>query len=306
MKKLPLILILILLLTACEEKASDTDKPENIINPETVNEVTEGNKESEEINEENGAEEKEEDLTVDTPTLSLSEINALGNDSSGWGFVKKPGDFPEFTAGQIEMMGKYSCIYEGNKEEKCLYLTFDEGYENGYTASILDTLKEKGVKAAFFITGPYLDSNFDLIKRMLDEGHIVGNHTVRHPNMPSLGTAEKMQQEITELDMKLYETFGVHTKYFRPPEGSYSERSLAAANAAGYKNVLWSFAYRDWETDKQRGAEYAVESVVPYLHNGCVMLLHAVSKDNAEALGTIIDEARSQGYIFKSLDEFKF
>lgn len=305
MKKLPLILILILLLSACEDKAPYNDKPENITKPETVNEMTEDNKESEDINDES-REEIKEDMAGDTPTLSLEEINALPNDSYGWGFVKKPGAFPEFTSGQIEMMEKYSCIYEGNKEEKFLYLTFDEGYENGYTASILDTLKEKGVKAAFFITGPYLDTNFDLIKRMLDEGHIVGNHTVRHPNMPSLGTAEAMQQEIIELDMKLYETFGVHTKYFRPPEGAYSERSLAAANEAGYKNVLWSFAYRDWETDKQKGAEYAVQSVVPYFHNGCVLLLHAVSKDNAEALGTIIDEAQSQGYTFKSLDEFIF
>lgn len=303
MKKLTLILALLLLLTACKEQKHDAEDIAD--NPATEYSLKETEQEDTGVTlESENMEEKVPES--EPPTLSLSEINALGNDAYGWGFVKKPGAFPEFTAGQIDMMEKYSCIYEGNKEEKCLYLTFDEGYENGYTASILDTLKEKGVKAAFFITGPYLDTNFDLIKRMLDEGHIVGNHTVRHPNMPSLGTAEAMQQEITELDMKLYETFGVHTKYFRPPEGAYSERSLAAANAAGYKNVLWSFAYRDWETKNQKGAAHAVESVVPYLHNGCVMLLHAVSQDNAEALGTIIDEAKNQGYTFKSLDEFDF
>lgn len=249
---------------------------------------------------------EEEKSQINANILTDGEINALPNDSYGWGFKKNPGSYPEFTEGQREMMKEYECIYEGSKEEKVLYLTFDEGYENGYTASILDTLKEKNVQAAFFITGPYLDGNFDLIKRMLDEGHIVGNHTVKHPKIPTLETAEAMREEITSLDMKFYETFGSHMTYFRPPEGVYSARSLAAARSAGCINVLWSFAYRDWETNNQKGEQYAADSVIPYLANGSVLLLHAVSSDNAKALGTIIDTAREQGFEFKSLEEFVF
>ena len=240
------------------------------------------------------------------PEIPADTINSLPNDNNGWGFVKKKGTFPEFTKGQMDMMAKYGCIYAGNKSEKVLYLTFDEGYENGYTGAILDTLKEKGVPATFFITGPYLEKNSDLISRMVAEGHIVGNHTVNHPNMPSKGTKEAMQEEILNLDRRFFELYGRHMTYFRPPEGAYSERSLAATNELGYKTVLWSFAYKDWETDNQKGADYAYESVVPYLHNGCVILLHAVSKDNTEALGRIIDAARAEGYVFKSLDEYKY
>ncbi len=238
--------------------------------------------------------------------MPASDIDSLPNDNNGWGFVKKKNAFPEFTKGQRDMMAKYNCIYEGNANEKNLYLTFDEGYENGFTAQILDTLKEKGVPATFFITGPYLEKNGDLIRRMVDEGHIVGNHSVNHPNMPSKGTKAAMQEEILNLDRRFFELYGEHMTYFRPPEGAYSERSLAATNDLGYKTVLWSFAYKDWETDNQKGADYAFESVMPYLHNGCVILLHAVSKDNTEALGRIIDAAREAGYTFKSLDEFAY
>ncbi len=303
MKKLFAILLSsLLILNGCSLVI--TQKPqdeiiEEIIKEEPVKEepIEEPIEEKEPPKEEVKEEPKEE--------IPAEGINSLPNDNYGWGFVKKKGAFPEFTKGQMDMMAKYNTIYFGNREEKTLYLTFDEGYENGYTGAILDTLKEKGVPAAFFVTGPYLSKNPDLIKRMLEEGHIVGNHTVNHPNMPSKGTAEAMQEEILSLDIKFYETYGQHMTYFRPPEGAYSERSLAATNAIGYRTVLWSFAYKDWETDNQKGADYAFDSVIPYLHAGCVILLHAVSKDNTEALGRIIDAAREQGYTFKSLDEFK-
>lgn len=303
MKKLVILTALALILSACGVGVRKENDEKSV--PDATVNVPQA---SEEALPQDSAEIAPEEEALDKPTapLSAAEINALPNESSGWGFKKNPGAYPEFTAGQRSVMAEYECIYEGSKDEKVLYLTFDEGYENGYTEKILDTLKEKNVKAAFFITGPYLDKNFDLIKRMLDEGHIVGNHTVSHPKMPSLETAEAMQEEILALDMKFYETFGTHMTYFRPPEGVYSHRSLAAANAIGYKNVLWSFAYRDWETDKQKGSAYAIDSVVPYFANGTVMLLHAVSSDNAAALGSIIDAAVSQGFVFKSLDEFAF
>lgn len=251
------------------------------------------------------AENAPEEQSAPAAPVDMAAINRLPNDNNGWGFVKKPGVYPEFTAAHIRLMDQYGCVYEGSHEEKVMYLTFDEGYENGYTAPILDTLKEKGAPATFFITGPYLEKNGDLIRRMIDEGHTVGNHTVNHPNMPSLGTAEAMQEEMLALDRSFYERYGTHMSFFRPPEGAYSERSLAATAAAGYRTVLWSFAYRDWETDNQKGAQYAVDSVVPYFHNGCVLLLHAVSSDNAGALSAIIDAAREQGYTLLPLSEYR-
>lgn len=302
MKKTILIVSLIFILCACGTQTNREDK----IEEENRTDVVEINEEI--IEKENSTTPGDECDNISEPErtpLSNAEINALSNDSFGWGFVKKIGAPSEFTAAQREMMAEYDCIYEGDDTQRVLYLTFDEGYENGYTAAILDTLKEKNVKAAFFITGPYLEKNFDLIKRMLDEGHIVGNHTVNHPKMPSLNSSEAMQSELLELDMAFYEAFGTHMTYFRPPEGVYSARSLAATEAAGYKTVLWSFAYRDWERDNQKGKQYAVDSVTPYFYNGSVMLLHAVSSDNAAALGDIIDLAREQGFEFKSLDEYK-
>lgn len=234
---------------------------------------------------------------------AVSSEYTLPNDKSGWGFKKLAADRPELTEKQISDMEKYGCIYLDGENGKSIYLTFDEGYENGYTAQILDTLKEQGVHAAFFVTGPYLKEQGALVERMVSEGHIVGNHTVNHPSMPDLGD-EKARAEITALNDAFFEKFGVNMKYFRPPMGEYSERTLKIANDLGMRNVFWSFAYRDWEKGNQKGAAHAYGEVVKYLHPGCVMLLHAVSKDNADALADIIKYARSTGYVFKTLDEY--
>lgn len=228
----------------------------------------------------------------------------LSNKTVGWGFRPIAGARPEFTKEQMSLMDKYGCIDIGNAEDKSIYLTFDEGYENGYTAKILDTLKKHNVPAAFFITEPYLKKNADLVDRMVKEGHIVGNHTVNHPSLPSLGD-EEIERELLDLDRKFFDLYGKNMKYLRPPMGEYSERTLYISKKLGYTNVFWSFAYRDWETDNQKGANYALEQVKKGLYNGAVLLLHAVSKDNAEALESIIEEARNRGYVFKSLDEFK-
>lgn len=138
---------------------------------------------------------------------------------------------------------------------------------------------------------------------MIAEGHILGNHTVHHPNLPKLADAEQIAAELNEMNALVLDMYGCEMKYMRPPEGEYSERVLAVAKDLGFKTVLWSFAYRDWDVNAQKGREYAVNEVVPYFHNGAVLLLHAVSKDNAEALGEIIDKARADGYEFASLDE---
>ena len=191
------------------------------------------------------------------------------------------------------------------QKEKKLYLTFDEGYENGHTAEILDILKEKGVPAAFFITGPYAKKENELVRRMIDEGHIVGNHTVNHPNLPKLQTAEKMEDELSQMRELVLELYGYEMKYMRPPEGEYSRRLLAVSRDMGFRTVFWSFAYKDWDVKAQKGKEYAFNQVSEYLHNGAVLLLHAVSEDNKKALPDIIDYARSQGYEFMSLDDIK-
>lgn len=235
------------------------------------------------------------------------DLSTLSNESHGWGFVKKKGEKPDIDAGTVDLFQTYNTYFVSApiEGEKTLFLTFDEGYENGYTTKILDILKEYDVPAAFFVTGPYIKDESDLVKRMVEEGHTVGNHTIHHPSMPTVFDNEALTKEMLDLDRQFYEMTGQNMKYMRPPRGEYSERTLALTANLGYKTVLWSFAYRDWETDKQQGAQHAYDSVTPYLHDGAILLLHAVSSDNTEALPRIIQYARDNGYTFKSLDEMK-
>ena len=203
-------------------------------------------------------------------------------------------------------LSNYNSIYNGpiNKSNKTLYLTFDEGYENGYTSKILDILKEKKVNAVFFVTSHYLEKNPDLINRMVNEGHIVGNHSKTHSSMPTLTSdMNKFKEEFSDVESKYKEITGLNMKkFFRPPMGYYSERSLAMTNDLGYKTVFWSFAYDDWDPEKQPDLNYAKHKILDNLHNGSILLLHAVSKTNTEILGDVIDSARSFGYEFELLN----
>ena len=192
----------------------------------------------------------------------------------------------------------------GNKDKKILYLTFDEGYEAGYTSKILEILKENDVKAAFFITAHYLNTQDDLVKQMLEEGHIVGNHTVNHKSMPNL-SEEEIRKEVMDLHTVIYEKFGYEMKYIRPPKGEFSEKSIKYTNKLGYKTVMWSFAYEDWNEDNQPKEEKAKEKIISNFHNGEIILLHGNSKTNTMILDSIIKEAKNMGYEFKSLDEFE-
>jgi len=236
--------------------------------------------------------------------LGRFEETLSANDKIGWGIKKNKGAPPDVPASVCEMLKKHNSYYIDISGEKKLYLTFDEGYENGYTGDILDTLKEHNVPAAFFVTKPYLEGESELIARMLDEGHIVGNHTMNHPDLTTLSDDE-IRAELSGLNEIFNAKYGMDMKYMRPPEGAFSERVLSCAADAGYKTVFWSFAYRDWEVNNQKGADYAYSEVVPYLHDGAVILLHAVSHDNAAALGDIIKFAKAEGYTFCSLDELK-
>ncbi len=281
MKKLILSLIIFALLAACEKPAPTIQPEETAPEPAAVSEP------------------------VSTPAPKTADYSAIDNKGSGWGFKKNKGAEPDIPAATKALFEKYNTYYMDQRKTKSLYLTFDEGYENGYTGQILDTLKKCNVPAAFFITGPYLKTEKPLIERMIAEGHIVGNHTVHHPNLPKLGDANQMADELNALAEEFYAEYQVKMEYMRPPEGEFSERLLAVANDLGYKTVFWSFAYKDWDANKQSGADYAFSQVTPYLHDGAILLLHAVSKDNAQALEQIINYAREQGYEFRSLDELQ-
>lgn len=201
---------------------------------------------------------------------------------------------------------KYDCHFLGNTESKELYLTFDEGYENGNTNKILDTLKKHNVKAAFFVVKPYITQNQDIVKRMVEEGHLVCNHSSTHPSMATIYDDEKFKKEFTEVEDAFEKLTGKKMpKFFRPPMGKYSELSLSKTQQLGYKTIFWSFAYKDWLVNLQPAPAYARNKIISKTHNGGIILLHAVSDTNAQILDEVITEWKSQGYIFKNLDELK-
>jgi peptidoglycan-N-acetylmuramic acid deacetylase len=221
---------------------------------------------------------------------------AIGNKKIGWGIgpARDDKNRPVDAVDAQEKYGKYDAVFIGEPDRR-IYLTFDEGYENGFTGQILDTLAEKGVKATFFCTSDYCKSEPDLVRRMIDEGHVLGNHSWAHYSMPDCTDAEALA-EITKLHDYVAEHFGYEMNLFRPPMGEFSERTLDITAKAGYKSVLWSFAYRDWERDKQTPVEEALAKMKESTHPGEIVLLHAVSSTNAEALPVIIDYWQSLGY----------
>lgn len=232
--------------------------------------------------------------------FGLFLTNVGHNETLRWYFKRQEGKPPLAGQDNIDLRA-YNAYYLGDTDQKELYLTFDEGYENGFTAVILDTLRDKAVPAAFFVTKTYIRDNPELIVRMVDEGHIVANHTVRHLSSPSL-SSDELKDELVQTAEGFKELTGVDMPpFFRPPMGQYSIRVLDDVMSIGYKTVFWSFAYEDWIPDKQPGAEVAHNKVVKGLHNGAILLLHAVSESNAQALGDIIDSARDLGYEFKPL-----
>ncbi|MDR3091978.1 MAG: delta-lactam-biosynthetic de-N-acetylase [Clostridiales bacterium] len=228
--------------------------------------------------------------------------SGLPNEKMSWYFGKNKEHKPPSVQSVFPLapLGGY---YLGDAEQKEIYLTFDEGYENGYTEKILDVLKEKGATAAFFVTKPYVRDNPGLIKRMADEGHLVCNHSVSHKSFPSL-SQEQTFEELDGLASYYKEQTGLEMpRFFRPPMGEYSQRTLDIARQMGYKTIFWSFAYMDWVTDKQPAPSETVDRFITYSHNGEIALLHAVSSANAAALPEIIDKMRERGYVFKSLND---
>ena len=237
--------------------------------------------------------------------VARCEGTEVSNKMYAWGFRREGiGKRPVLDKDAKDIIEKYNGISIGNEEKKIIYITFDAGYEAGYTNQILDVLKKHDVKASFFITGHYLNSATDLVKRMIEEGHIVGNHTVNHKCMVEISD-EEIENEIKKLDMALYEKYGYEMKFFRPPKGEFSERVVKKVLDLGYTTVMWSSAYDDWDNEKQNREEYGTRKILDNLHNGCVLLLHATSKDNANILDNVICEIKKQGYIIKNIDEFE-
>ena len=233
--------------------------------------------------------------------ISFDNVETLDRSKNGYGQGVQVDD-KNRTLGALqfnEKYGKYNATAIDDKtNEKVIYLTFDQGYENGYTSVILDVLKEKNVKAIFFVLEDYAVKNPDLIRRMIDEGHVIGNHSKSHYSMPDL-SGEECQKEIDSLHQYMLDNFNYEMSLFRPPMGEFSEYSLAQTQLAGYKSVLWSYAYADWDVNYQPDYETAYEKLVNAVHPGGIYLLHSVSKTNAEVLPAFIDKIHSMGYEFK-------
>ena len=242
--------------------------------------------------------------------LALAAAAAIGVlqgtllETGSWGLsFREPGTAPIGNAG-VDQLKKYDAAYLGNTQEKVLYLTFDAGYENGCTEQILDALKKHNVPAAFFLVGNYIQKNADLVRRMVSEGHTVGNHTMHHYDMSKLSDPAAFAKELEDLERIFQETVGQPMeKYYRPPQGIYSEENLRQAKELGYKTVFWSLAYVDWKNDAQPTAETAFQKLLPRTHPGAVVLLHSTSKTNAAILDGLLTKWEQQGYHFALISE---
>ena len=224
--------------------------------------------------------------------------------SSNWGLsFQEEGKRPVGNA-TIEELSRYDAFYAENTEEKKIYLTFDAGYENGNTPAILDALKKHEAPATFFVVGNFISENQELIKRMEAEGHIVGNHTMTHPDMSKISTQESFQKELSGVEDIYKEITGKEmTKFYRPPQGIYSTLNLSMAKDMGYHTFFWSLAYVDWYQDNQPDPQEAIEKLTRRIHPGAIVLLHSTSSTNAQILDELLNKWEDMGYSFHSLNE---
>lgn len=234
--------------------------------------------------------------------FTAAELDALSKKKIGWGIKLDGHNQPQISKSTRESFVKFNTVYAGNPDDPVLYLTFDLGYENGNTDKILDTLQAAGVKATFFITGHYLASQPDIVKRIISDGHIAANHSQNHKCLPDISD-DGVISEILGFESNFREVTGAElSKFLRPPSGEYSERSLALTASLGYKTILWSFAYVDYDEKKPVTEEYAYNKITGNFHNGAVILLHTVRSENASVLEKVIEKARGEGYSFSTVD----
>lgn len=234
-----------------------------------------------------------------------TDVVQTSGETANWGLsFQEEGKKPVANA-SIEELAKYNAHYAMDTEEKVLYLTFDCGYENGNTPAILDALKKHSAPATFFVVGNFVADNGDLVKRMVEEGHLVGNHTFSHPDMSRISSTEAFEQELKKVEV-LYEdlTGETMTKFYRPPRGVYSTSNLSMAKDLGYHTFFWSLAYVDWYQDKQPSHDEAFEKLLGRIHPGAIVLLHNTSSTNAEILDELLTKWQEMGYSFAPLTDF--
>lgn len=236
---------------------------------------------------------------------SATAVNGIVMEAENWGLgFGTEGSQPTGNA-STEELEKYNAHYVGDSSEKVIYLTFDAGYENGNTEPILDALKKHNVKATFFVVGHYLESAPDLVKRMVEEGHSVGNHTYHHLDMSSISSKESFQKEMDDVANLFKEITGKEiAMYYRPPQGKYSTENLKMAKDLGYRTFFWSLAYVDWYQDKQPTKEEAFNKLVGRIHPGAIVLLHSTSKTNGEIMDELLTKWEEMGYTFRTLEDF--
>jgi peptidoglycan-N-acetylmuramic acid deacetylase len=224
--------------------------------------------------------------------------------SESWGLGFSTEGQPPTGNATADELKKYDAYYIGNTKEKVIYLTFDAGYENGYTSVILDALKKHNAPATFFLVGNYITTSPDLVIRMVEEGYHVANHTYSHPNMSNISSTDAFRKELEDLEVVFEDTTGQKMiKYYRPPQGKYSESNLNMAKDLGYKTFFWSLAYVDWYNDKQPTKEQAFKKLLGRIHPGAIVLLHCTSKTNSEILDELLTKWEDMGYTFGSLDD---
>lgn len=223
---------------------------------------------------------------------------------TNWGLSFQEEGQPPIGNADSEYLAQFNALYRDPTQEKVLYITFDAGYENGYTAQILDALKKHQAPATFFLVGNYLETEPELVCRMVKEGHTVGNHTYSHPDMSAISTEEAFQEELTKNEALYKEITGEEmAKLYRPPQGKFCESNLCMAQELGYRTVFWSLAYVDWYEDDQPTREEAFEKLIPRIHPGAVVLLHSTSATNAAILDDLLTQWEDLGYTFGRLEE---
>ncbi len=284
---------------AVENEVTEPDETESEVSTGEIDEPDEGTEESDEPETEGQGDASSEsvDSELDPSTLSNTSIN--------WSYGPNTEHKPPVGYTEGVDIAKYDAYYLVKTDDKVIFLTFDAGYDLGFTSKILDALKANDVQAIFFVTKSFIRDHLDLAKRMKEEGHLVGNHSVSHPEFPTLSD-DQVADEIEETARYFEEMTGYKMDpFFRPPQGKFSERTLYLTKNLGYKTIFWSLAYRDWETDNQKGKEYAYNFLMQYHHAGAIPLLHVVSQSNADAMDSIIKGLKEEGYQFGSAYEIE-
>ena len=239
-----------------------------------------------------------------SPAALTAGDAAIPASADNWGLSFPEEGLTPVGNAPADFLSQYDAWYVGDVSQKVIYLTFDCGYENGNTEAILDALKKHSAPAAFFVVGHMIESAPDIVRRMAEEGHIVGNHTYHHPDMSAIADKASFQKELDSLAALYQETTGqALSRFYRPPQGKYSEENLKMAQELGYQTVFWSLAYVDWYADKQPTAEQAYAKLLPRIHNGAIVLLHSTSSTNAAILDDLLTKWEEMGYRFAPLTE---